>query len=624
MHNSQRFLVRSLFGGFFATLLLSHAAFSQTEDISEMSLNSTEMSLNSADGESAELDGDIEQDEFVTAGRLTRLRRGGSGSERFAVVSEEGEVLAFIAPTARINLRRHMNQDVRIVARTLTWEEGKAPYVMVRRLSPMQRSRIGRGRVSRSGFAGGQPGDPFAVRQAQHNEAVEDGWEVIPPGAEIVDGSQGGPIMEGPIINGPIMDGSIVHDGICDGCAQSSIPCECGSPCRTCCKTCRNGYCGPAGWLWLRGEYLAWGTKGMYLPPLVTTGTVNSSGILGEEGTEILLGNNDILDGTSSGYRIKFGGYWPPCRRWAWDGEYFELSEERFTFSSTGDPNGNPVIARPFFNINPTTAAGLPDPPAREDAELVSFPGLITGTVSVNAKSKLESAGGRLRWNLCCSSCGSCGGNCCGVDTNPRGHRRYSRIDIMFGYRYVKLDEMLTISEDLISISPDLPSAFEITDSFRTNNEFHGGDIGFMWLGGFNRLSLEALLKLGIGNVKQEAFIDGSTQITTLGAPPQQFDVGILAMESNIGTYSRDELAVVPEIGTTFGYYLTPRLRATVGYTFLYLSRVLRPGEIVDLDADPNGFGGEALAVQVPRPRFEFIDTDYWAHGLNVGLDLSW
>ena len=616
-----------------------------TQPIFADSLDGIEMPLTSPAGGVVELDSNLDHDEFVTAGRLTRLMRSGSGTKRFAVVNDDGEVLAFIAPTARVNLRRHLNQQVRLYARTLTWEEGRAPYVMVQRLLPVYTTKERRIPVQTAAFSRNRRPVPaagaFETRMVQHEEGSEKGWEVLPPGKDFVDGAIvdgeiidgeiiDGEIVDGEIIDGGMMDGGIVHGDGCNTCMRHGaacdfgIPCEFGEPCRKSCEFFRPEHCGPPGWLWLRGEYLAWWTKGMYLPPLVTTGTMSSRGILDQSGTEVLLGNDAILDTVSDGYRIKFGGYWPPSRRFAWEAEYFGFSEKNFTFSATGDPYGNPVISRPLFNINPTATNGQTVLPAREDAELVSFPGIITGTVDARAFTSLQSAGGRLRWNLCGSSRRGCGGNCCGVKLGPRGHRRYSRIDFLCGYRYVALDDHLTITEDLVSIDPSSPSAFEIRDSFVTRNEFHGGDVGFMWLGGSNRFSIEGLFKLGIGNVKQQGFIDGEAMITTLGTSPQMADVGILALESNIGAYSRNELAVVPEIGTTLGYYVTPRLRATFGYTFLYFSRVLRPGEIIDLDVDPNGFAGDSLAVQVNRPRFRFIDTDYWAHGFNLGLDLSW
>jgi hypothetical protein len=69
---------------------------------------------------------------------------------------------------------------------------------------------------------------------------------------------------------------------------------------------------------------------------------------------------------------------------------------------------------------------------------------------------------------------------------------------------------------------------------------------------------------------------------------------------------------------------LTPRLRATCGYTFLYWSRVVRPGDQIDLEVNqeliPPG-SGDGLPA---HPQFAFRDTDLWVHGFNVGLEYQW
>src|SRR5204862_492234 len=62
---------------------------------------------------------------------------------------------------------------------------------------------------------------------------------------------------------------------------------------------------------------------------------------------------------------------------------------------------------------------------------------------------------------------------------------------------------------------------------------------------------------------------------------------GLLALPSNIGRYSRDRFAVLPEASINLGYQVTPWLRATAGYTFLYCSNVVRPGDQVNLAVNP-------------------------------------
>ena len=98
-----------------------------------------------------------------------------------------------------------------------------------------------------------------------------------------------------------------------------------------------------------------------------------------------------------------------------------------------------------------------------------------------------------------------------------------------------------------------------------------------------------------------------------------------MARQTNIDEYGDDDFAVVPEVGITLRYQLTCRLRATFGYSFIYWSDVARPGEQIDTRLNPNLFPPE----QVPfsgalRPRFVFRDTDFWAQGLNFGVDYRW
>lgn len=156
---------------------------------------------------------------------------------------------------------------------------------------------------------------------------------------------------------------------------------------------------------------------------------------------------------------------------------------------------------------------------------------------------------------------------------------------------------------------------------FDTSNEFHGGDLGFIWEWESAQWSLEFLTKMAIGNTHQRVNVNGQTTVSDSGASFTD-QGGLLALRSNIGTYSRDVFSVVPELGVTIGYKITPQLRATAGYTMLYWSRVARPGDHIDLDVNPNLLPPVFEPVVGPeRPRFEWDDVALLAHGLNLGLD---
>ena len=75
----------------------------------------------------------------------------------------------------------------------------------------------------------------------------------------------------------------------------------------------------------------------------------------------------------------------------------------------------------------------------------------------------------------------------------------------------------------------------------------------------------------------------------------------------------------------TIAFKVTERLRLTAGYTFVYWSQVVRPGDQIDLDLNPNLFPPEAMPFSGPlRPRFTWRESDFWAQGVSAGVDYRW
>ena len=60
--------------------------------------------------------------------------------------------------------------------------------------------------------------------------------------------------------------------------------------------------------------------------------------------------------------------------------------------------------------------------------------------------------------------------------------------------------------------------------------------------------------------------------------------------------------------------------RFGVGYTFLYWSQLVRPGDQVDTNV--NLFQGQkGSASGVPSPQFNFSTSEFLVQGLNLGFD---
>jgi hypothetical protein len=111
----------------------------------------------------------------------------------------------------------------------------------------------------------------------------------------------------------------------------------------------------------------------------------------------------------------------------------------------------------------------------------------------------------------------------------------------------------------------------------------------------------------------------------TPGGTPVALRGGFLALPTNIGHFSRDRFSFVPRVGVNFGYQVTQNLRAFVGYTFLYWTDVIRPGEQIDrvlnLSQNPT-FGHPGAALFGPaRPEVLFKETDFWAQGINFCIE---
>ncbi len=429
------------------------------------------------------------------------------------------------------------------------------------------------------------------------------------------------PRMAGPMMGGPMMGGPI--DSTCmGGCGTSTSCSTCGIGMPCCCPP----SCGPPGWLWLRGEYLLWFSDKLDLPPLITTSDTGTAagdaGVLGEESTQILYGNDGILSKGRSGFRISFGGFFGPSRKLGWEAEYLDIGDIDATVTFSGDGTGSPIIARPFYNLNTPG----------EDAELVSFPGILTGDVTVDSYSRFSGAGGRFRYTKCCKqSCDPChrrgpfGGHGMIGACGPCGYPPYCKIDFTAGYRHYHLEEGVSISEDLTSLQAQNPGRFELTDNFRTQNDFDGAELGTVYSAGRNRWTFEFLTRIAIGNTQQRASIDGETTISPLVSPAETFEGGLLALPSNIGEYSRDRFTMIPELGLNLGFYMSPRMRVLIGYNMIYWGNVVRPGEIIDLvvDTDQVPPALENVADNT-FPRFNMDESDFWAQGLNVGLDYRW
>jgi putative beta barrel porin BBP7 len=353
------------------------------------------------------------------------------------------------------------------------------------------------------------------------------------------------------------------------------------------------------------GEYLLWWTRGTTLPPLLTTSSPQFFGIPGLGDTRVVLGGDSFGDTFHTGGRLTIGRWLGDGQCRGFEGRLFLLNQTNSSFVATS--NEFPVLARPFFNVNT---------PVGPFSEVVADPARGFGGVAVNMEHSLWGAEVNYRRFLC--------GNPC------------ARIDGLIGYRYVGLKDQLSITENFVSTggNPTLVGGVPVAvgvlnDTFRTENHFHGGQIGLMGSMTRGRWTVDARATVAFGNLSQQAEISGGQTLGLANGAVLNFPGGLLALPgANIGSYTRNQFSVVPEAGFNVGYNLTSRLRVFVGYNFLYIGNVLRPEGLIDPGIDvariPNFPAGATTPLAFPRPTPQFNLSDYFVQGISFGVSFRW
>jgi hypothetical protein len=408
---------------------------------------------------------------------------------------------------------------------------------------------------------------------------------VAPPGS-----TTPGPTTPGP--TAPVKIPSVPNPGACptDGCDRIS---------KLCC--CSDGTCG-----WITADYVLWSVQSDRLPALVARdvpGTPRGAvGLPGTPGQQTLFGASGAAGEMRSGLFINGGLWLDECHKWAISGDFFFLGSGNSggTFSSAGDP----PLSRPFLNA----ATGTPD------AELVSYPGVLAGGVTVGVRNTFVGAGGFIQYNLCC------GGN----PSDPCNPTSY-RVDLLTGYRYYALNDFIQIQENLVAngqAGVPIGTAITVTDRFHTENSFQGGLIGLSsgvqcgkWLFDFRG-------GVDLGDMHRESIIEGTTVVQLPGQPPTVRVGGLLAQPSNIGRYTSDTFTAVPEFGMNVGYQLTKGVSVHVGYTFVFLPNVWRAGDQIDHSVDPIQLTGAASPLGRPAPIF--ASTSAVVQGINFGVKVRY
>jgi hypothetical protein len=366
---------------------------------------------------------------------------------------------------------------------------------------------------------------------------------------------------------------------------------------------------------WAQVDYLFWWLKNAPLPvPLVTTGdprvgfdpnlvnTVNTAGAIGQPGTRVLFGDQDIHSQGYSGMRFALGSWIDEADVFGTEGSGFILERRTKRFVAASDATGNPPFYFPIFSASVGAERAIPiaDP-------LRGF----SGDAVINSTLQLWGAEINGLLNLY--------------------HNAYLDLTLLSGFRYADLRENIEIyntTKDLI-----FGNVTSLTDYFRTVDQFYGGQLGSRLAVQIHRFSLDITGKVALGATHQVVDIQGNIIQAGPNAPVPPgvgiFPGGVFTQSSNIGKRSADQFAVLPSLELKCGFALNPRARIFAGYDLLYWSQVVRPGNQISSNVnltqnavlDPNG-QGKLVGPAQPAPLFN--RSEFWAQGINAGLEIRY
>jgi hypothetical protein len=355
----------------------------------------------------------------------------------------------------------------------------------------------------------------------------------------------------------------------------------------------------PSGRVWTRLEMLLWATTGQSVSPAITAsqpGTpFNFAGIIPNPSTEVLFPTDRVNNEFRGGFRLTGGIWLDDTQTTGLEGDFFFISNSKKGLTVASDFGGNQIIARPFINAQTGAPAAI----------VAAFPGVSRGVLDVRAENWAAGGGVNLITDIVDDPC--------------------NRLDLILGYRYVGVYDEVEFQQDSTTLVPGAAIArTQVLDRFNTENHFNGAVFGVGAERRFGVWFVGGRSTVAFGGVKQVVITDGRTVITPATGLPRVTFQGLYAQRSNIGTRERTWFAILPEVDLRVGVQFSESTRFYVGYSWMYLSSVVRAGEQIDVRVNPDFLpGGPAVVTGPQLPNLDKpLRNDYWMQGLSFGMEI--
>lgn len=339
-------------------------------------------------------------------------------------------------------------------------------------------------------------------------------------------------------------------------------------------------------------DYLMYFVQPAKIPPLLTTGSVTDTvpGALGQP-------NTVVLDSGSRDYGQQPGARFRLTRVLVEQLEvitsYYLTEQKSDILDWNSNAAGTPVLTRPFFN--PVTNS--------QDADPRALPSTFQGFTHRSLSNRLQGGEFLVRWSEAPRSDGP-------------------SWSFSGGLTYLQFDERLYLADYVKDLPIGSGNNTTFIDDFGTNNQFYGATFGSQYDCCFPDCVLTFYSKFSAGTTYQSLRISGATVQTNQisGATFVDNNQGLYAEPTNVGSYHRWNFGMVEELGLNFGYNLHERVRLQVGYSFMYVVGVIRPGDQVNTNVNV-----QPLFTNVITPPFQpsvtsLDQTSLWLQNLSFGL----
>lgn len=344
----------------------------------------------------------------------------------------------------------------------------------------------------------------------------------------------------------------------------------------------------------VRVDYLYWYLRELRVPPMLTFAPEGGSGVIGEPGTIIARG-----DGRLRSRHHRYIGVratvdlWvnqEEDRRFQVRGFFLERDSSYFTVKY----DRVPTLAVPYVDATTGRQQALIVQGVTPEGERRHGGSVVYSRIEVFGEE------GNYVWGL--------------YDSEA------SHLDVFVGGRFLQMRERLDQTASY-RILPEDSTLVGIEDHLQTFNRFYGVQAGLAGDLQFGRWSLLGRAAVALGGTEQLLRTKAGRVIHT----PERRDTvgyGLRVLPGNTGRFHRGVFDVVTDVELGVGFDVTRHIRLCAGYSFLTWTRLLRPGDQLEpinlSQVSPSGLRGPL------QPTIPFREDFFWAHGVNVGLEVRW